>query len=46
MTHICVNKLTIIGCDNGLSPGRRQTIIWTNTEILLIDLLEQSSMMF
>ena len=29
-------KLTIIGSDNGWSPGRRQTIIWTNTGILLI----------
>ena len=36
MTHICVVKLTIIGSDNGLSPGRRQAIIWTNAEILLI----------
>ena len=25
-----VSKLTIIGSDNGLSPGRRQAIIWTN----------------
>ena len=33
---ICVIKLTIIGSDNGLSPGRRQAIIWTNAEILLI----------
>ena len=31
-----VGKLTIIGSDNGLSPGRRQAIIWTNAEILLI----------
>ena len=23
VTHICVSKLTIIGSDNGLSPGRR-----------------------
>ena len=38
MTHICVSKLTIIGSDNGLSPGRRQAIIWTNAEILLIEL--------
>ena len=30
MTHICVSKLTIIGSHNGLSPGRRQAIIWTN----------------
>ena len=36
VTHICVNKLTIIGSDNGLSPGRRQAIIWTNDGILLI----------
>ena len=34
--HICVNKLTIIGSDNGLSPGRRQAITWTNVGILLI----------
>ena len=36
VTHICVSKLTIIGSDNGLSPGRRQAIIWTNAGILLI----------
>ena len=36
MTHICVSELTIIGSDNGLSPGRRQAIIWTNDGILLI----------
>ena len=36
MTHICVGKLTIIGSDNSLSPGRRQAIIWTNDWILLI----------
>ena len=36
VTHICVGKLTIIGSDNGLSPGRRQAIIWTNPWILLI----------
>ena len=35
MTHKCVGKLTIIGSDNGLSPGRRQAIIWTNAGILL-----------
>ena len=39
MTHICVSKLTIIGSDNGLSPGRRQAIIWTNAGILLIQIL-------
>ena len=36
MTHICVCKLTIIGSDNGLAPGWRQAIIWTNDGILLI----------
>ena len=36
VTHICVGKLTIIGSDNGLSPDRRQAIIWTNAGILLI----------
>ena len=37
VTHICVGKLTIIGPDNGLSPGGRQAIIWTNAGILLIE---------
>ena len=36
VTHICVSELPIIGSDNGLSPGRRQAIIWTNAGILLI----------
>ena len=36
MTHICVGKLTNTGSDNGLSPRRRQAIIWTNAGILLI----------
>ena len=35
VTHICVNDLTNIGSDNGLSPARRQAIIWTNAGILL-----------
>ena len=35
VTHVCVGKLTIIGSDNGLSPGRHQAIIWTNAGILL-----------
>ena len=34
VTHICVGKLAIIGSNNGLSPGRRQVIIWTNAGIL------------
>ena len=36
MTHICVSKLTTIGSDNGLSPGRCQAIIWINAGILFI----------
>ena len=36
VTHICVSKLAIIGSDNGLSPGRRQAIIWTNAGIMVI----------
>ena len=39
LTHICVSKLAIIGSDNGLSPGRRQAIIWTNAGVLLIQTL-------
>ena len=40
MTHICVSKLSILASDNGLSPGRRQAIIWTNAEMMLIGPLE------
>ena len=36
MTHTCVGNVTIVGSDNGLSPGRRQAIIWTTSGILLI----------
>ena len=36
VTHICVSDLIIIGSENGLSPSRRQAIIWTNDGILLI----------
>ena len=35
--RICFSKLTIIGSDNGLPPGRRQAIIWTNAGISLIE---------
>ena len=34
VTHICVGNLTNIGSDNGLSPDRRQAIIWNNAGIL------------
>ena len=36
VTHLCISELSIIGSDNGLSPGRRQVIIWTNAGILLV----------
>ena len=36
MTHVCVGNLTIIVSDHGLSPGRRQAIIWIDAGILLI----------
>ena len=36
VTHVCVSKLSILGSDNGLSPGRRQAIIWIYAGILLI----------
>ena len=40
MKPLCVDNLTIIGKDNGLSPDRRQAIIWTNAGIMLIGPLE------
>ena len=36
VTQMCVNKFTIIGSENGLSPIGRQAIIWTIARILLI----------
>ena len=36
MMHICIVNLTIIGSDNGSSPGRCQAIMWTYGEVLLI----------
>ena len=35
VTHICVSQLINIVSDNGLSPDRRQAIIWNNDGILL-----------
>ena len=46
VTHICVSKLAIIGSNNGLSPGQRQVIIWTNAGILLIQTLETNFIKF
>ena len=42
VVHICVSKLTNIGPDNGLSPDRRQAIIWTDVGMLLIEPLESN----
>ena len=36
VTYVGVSKLTIIGSDNGLSPGQHQAIILTKAGILLI----------
>ena len=36
VTHLCHIELTIIGSDNGLSPGRHQAIIWMTARVLLI----------
>ena len=33
VTRICVSKLSIIGSNNGLSAGRRQT--WKQTSVML-----------
>ena len=37
--HICISDLTIIGWDNGLSPGRFHTNIWHNAIIIYIGTL-------
>ena len=37
--HICFRKQNTIVSDKGFSPGRHQTIIWTNARILLIESL-------
>ena len=37
VTHIFVSKIIIVGSENGLSPCRRQTIIWTKAGILLFE---------
>ena len=34
--HIYVSKLSIIGSDNGLLPGRCQAVTWSNADLLLI----------
>ena len=42
VTYIGVSKLSILGSDNGLSPGRRQPIIWTSAGLLLIGPLRKN----
>ena len=37
--HICFSEIIIIGSDDGLSPGRRQVIIWINAWIMLFGTL-------
>ena len=44
--HICVGKVNTIGSDNGLSPGRRQAIIWIIARTLLIGPLGAISVKF
>ena len=39
MKHIYICKLTSMGSDNGLAPGWRQAINWTNDGIFLIGCL-------
>ena len=39
VTHICVGSLAIIALDNGMSPDRRQAMIWTNAGMLIIRIL-------
>ena len=34
-SDVCVSEIIIIASDNGLSPGRRQAIMWTNARISL-----------
>ena len=35
-SDMCVGNLTIIASDNGLSPGRCQSITWSNADLLSI----------
>ena len=43
MTHICVGDLIIIVSNNGLAPGRRQSITWTNAGLLSMWLIKTNS---
>ena len=39
VTYICISDLIITGSDNDLSPSQHLAIIWTNTEMLWVELL-------
>ena len=41
VAYICVNDLSIIGSDDGMSPDQCQAIIWTNAGILSIGPLRE-----
>ena len=43
VTHIYVGNLTTIGSNNDFSPGRCQSIIWTNIGILFIEPIRTNS---
>ena len=43
--HASLNQVRV-GSDNGLAPNRRQAIIWTNADLLLIDPLGTNSVTF
>ena len=44
--HICVGNLTMIGSDNGLSPGRRMPLSNPMLAYCLLDPWEQTSVKF
>ena len=46
VTHLYISKISIISSDNGLLPGRRQAIIWTDAGILLIQTSVKSQAKF
>ena len=46
MMHTCISRLTVIGPENGLSPGRHQAIIWTNAGMLLTEPVRTTSVKY
>ena len=43
VTLMCISKLSIIGSDHSLLPGRRHAMIWTKAGIMLIGPLGKNS---